>query len=355
MPSFITLKGLKPATLTAALLAATFMTSAAHAQNVLVNGDFEANAAPNWGNNTSVIPSGWSFQSGTSPNVVRVDGPGGQATWYTSGPDSDASNAAPGIARQYLDTVGSGSAYQVFTPQCSGEVSFGGAFSNRGGPGRGTLSLRRGAGTDGAVVGQTSTVNVSAGSPVGRPWQTVDNVASIQAGQTFSFVVTMTNATNFDEGYVSFTDKCDPEPTDPFTPPPPGTVGGDLGVIQNPYIPDPIVFPPVPNGEHYQCYMLEKGNDVKREQITIKDQFGRDQVVLGRPVMLCNPSEKIHGRKTFKIQDAERHLVCYTYLRQKQPDAQELRIQTQFGQDEVISTRREMFCAPAGKSHIKPK
>lgn len=120
-------------------------------------------------------------------------------------------------------------------------------------------------------------------------------------------------------------------------------------------IPMPPVFPTVPDGEHYQCYMLEKGDELKEERIQIRDQFGRSEVVLGRPVMLCNPSQKIHNGKTFKIQDEVRHLVCYDYKTRVRPDAQELRIATQFGNDEVVATRRELFCAPAGKAHIDPK
>ena len=112
-------------------------------------------------------------------------------------------------------------------------------------------------------------------------------------------------------------------------------------------------FPIVPNGEHYQCYMLEKSDNIKAEEITIQDQFGTSRVVLGRPIIICNPSMKIHNKQQFNIQDEERHLVCYNYEKQDRVERHDLRINTQFGKDTVTSSRRELFCAPAGKNHVK--
>ncbi|HHI88352.1 MAG TPA: hypothetical protein ENK01_00230 [Hellea balneolensis] len=105
-------------------------------------------------------------------------------------------------------------------------------------------------------------------------------------------------------------------------------------------------------GDHFQCYRLEKGDRVKPQTIYIKDQFGGTKAVLGRPVMLCNPSFKVHNGKEYPVRDKKRHLVCYNYVKQERPRSQSLYINTQFGADKVISTRRELFCAPAGKAHL---
>ena len=105
-------------------------------------------------------------------------------------------------------------------------------------------------------------------------------------------------------------------------------------------------------GEHFQCYNVEKGDMLKPESIMIEDQFGRTEAVLGKPVMLCNPSHKRHGRKNFKILRKERHLVCYNLLKQNRVKSHELKINNQFAPDDIVSGQREMFCVPSWKKHI---
>ena len=105
-------------------------------------------------------------------------------------------------------------------------------------------------------------------------------------------------------------------------------------------------------GEHYQCYSLEKGDRLEKEEITIRDQFGRSNAVLGTPRMLCNPSSKRHGDKEYRIENEKRHLVCYDYVSQQDTRSHNLRINNQFAPDEVVSTRRQMFCVPSSKEHI---
>ena len=112
------------------------------------------------------------------------------------------------------------------------------------------------------------------------------------------------------------------------------------------------------DGEHFQCYKLEKGDRLKPKEITIRDQFGRSNAVLGTPRMLCNPSSKNHNGKEFRIQNEKRHLVCYDYVKQQRSRPQNLKINNQFAPDDVVSTEREMFCVPSSKTHtdkVKPK
>lgn len=111
-------------------------------------------------------------------------------------------------------------------------------------------------------------------------------------------------------------------------------------------------------GEHFQCYKLEKGDRVKSESIVVTDQFGKSEVVIGRPRMLCNPSAKVHNGKEYGVRNKERHLVCYDYVKQSRVRPQNLKINNQFAPDDVVSTQREMFCVPSSKEHtdkIKPK
>lgn len=105
-------------------------------------------------------------------------------------------------------------------------------------------------------------------------------------------------------------------------------------------------------GEHFQCYDVKPAEKSKSVEITIQDQFGRDKVVLGQPVMLCNPSAKTHGKKNYSIQNKERHLVCYSILKQSSPKSLKVQINNQFEGNGLQTGQRRIFCAPSLKKHI---
>jgi hypothetical protein len=179
----------------------------AHAQNVLVNSDFSQGAPSTMGNHVNQFsPPGWTFGPGQSPNVVTVDGPGGY-NYGTNGPQSDATGT--GNIQHYLDIANGGNSfYQTFTPTCSGNVEFGGAFSTRGnGAARASIAIRQGNGLNGTLVGTTQQTNLPRGTSMTDPWRQVSYTTALQAGQTYSFVVTMDNNSNFDDGFVEF-DNC---------------------------------------------------------------------------------------------------------------------------------------------------
>ena len=98
--------------------------------------------------------------------------------------------------------------------------------------------------------------------------------------------------------------------------------------------------------------MLEKGEALKAETIEITDQFGKARAILGMPKMICNPSEKIHGKKQYGIENKERHLVCYEILEQSPNKDYDLAIRNQFELRKVRSTNRELFCVPSLKKHL---
>ncbi len=176
------------------------MPALVHAQNLLVNGDFEAVVQPNFGNNIGGNISPWMIGGGSLPNPVKVNGspPGG-------GPVRDHTN--PSGIGTYLDVAGgSNSFYQVFTvPLCpSAPVKtyrLTGWFTTRdNSAGFGSIELRNGAGLGGAVIpGSQAIVNMPAGNSATDPWvfASVDGV--LTSGQTFSFVVSMNNNANADD------------------------------------------------------------------------------------------------------------------------------------------------------------
>lgn len=185
--------------------------TAAFAQpNVIVNGDFESNPPPGFGNHVNYSISPWKIGPGDQSNVVKVDGPGG-FNYGSDGPESDASAPGAGIPQHYLDIVGENTFYQSFTPPCSGEVTFGGSFSTRGNsPGMATVTLREGVGTSGDIVGQTNTVSLPGGNSKTDPWRLVTYTANINVLTTYSFVVSMDNSLNFDNGFVRYKLTCNP-------------------------------------------------------------------------------------------------------------------------------------------------
>ena len=107
-------------------------------------------------------------------------------------------------------------------------------------------------------------------------------------------------------------------------------------------------------GEHFQCYGVRKADKLREETIMIEDQFGKTRAVLGKPVLLCNPSSKIHNEKLYKIRDEERHLVCYDFVKQNKVKSRNLEINNQFAPDELMNDQRELFCVPSSKKHLGP-
>ena len=108
-------------------------------------------------------------------------------------------------------------------------------------------------------------------------------------------------------------------------------------------------------GEHFQCYGVEKGDQLKSEYISVRDQFGAARIVLGKPVMLCNPSEKTHRDKRFSIENKERHLVCYNIVKQEKNRSVPVQINNQFAPDDIYAGQRKMFCVPSSKKHLRDK
>ncbi|MCP5397138.1 MAG: hypothetical protein H6918_10495 [Sphingomonadaceae bacterium] len=113
------------------------------------------------------------------------------------------------------------------------------------------------------------------------------------------------------------------------------------------------VEPTAMKGDHFQCYQVMEGQALKPEQITLRDQFGRKQVVLGKPVYMCNPTVKTHGKKTYEVERPERHLVCYDIIRQP-PPRRPIRVQTgdQFTSQQMTLGGSRIVCVPSSKKRL---
>ena len=118
--------------------------------------------------------------------------------------------------------------------------------------------------------------------------------------------------------------------------------------------PTPPVEPPfIVPGNHWQCYRVLQGPTLKPETLTVQDQFGKAQIVLARPLMLCNPSLKIHGDRKYDIEFKERHLVCYQPVKQSdQQPKRKVKINNQMAPATLVLAERQMFCVPSIKKRL---
>ena len=170
--------------------------------NELVNEGFELNPPTSgFGNHIGhpILP--WVLGTGDDSNVIRTN----QGINSTGdGPRKDASSAASGTIRHYLDiSGGKNDFYQTFTATCNGEANFGGYFSTRGNQaGTASVTLRNGTGTNGSVVGQSNLVSLPGGTSATDPWTRVSYTSPVTAGNTYSLVIKMDNQMNFDEAFV---------------------------------------------------------------------------------------------------------------------------------------------------------
>lgn len=136
------------------------------AQNLIQNPGFEVSPPSNFGNNVGHSIAPWVIGAGQQPNVVQVDGAGGQSfSSGTFGPEFDAQNggtgAGAGVNQHYLDVAnGSNDFFQSFTvPTCATNpanipYTLSGFFSLRAGSGgsagvgaTGTIRILNGVGT----------------------------------------------------------------------------------------------------------------------------------------------------------------------------------------------------------------
>ena len=163
--------------------------------SVIFEGGFEGIPGVNNlnANNLGVSIAPWVLTSGGT-NVIAVDGPGG-GSYGIGGPEVDAR----GDAGNYFDINGSGQIYQTFTISGTSQVFYEGYFSARdGGTGNGEISILAGTGVGGAVQANSGTITTSDNTA----WTYTSDTVTLSAG-TYSFVVTMDNPLNFDEGGIS--------------------------------------------------------------------------------------------------------------------------------------------------------
>jgi hypothetical protein len=119
--------------------------------------------------------------------------------------------------------------------------------------------------------------------------------------------------------------------------------------------------------DHFKCYLV-RGDPVNLP-VGLVDQFDKEQVRVGRPLLLCNPTVKIHGSiigaagdlgdNETPITNKEAHLVCYRIISSgllpatgaKLAGARERAVQVlnQFDKEIIKVAEPILLCVPSTK------
>ena len=103
--------------------------------------------------------------------------------------------------------------------------------------------------------------------------------------------------------------------------------------------------------DHYRCYQITK--PVSRIAIHLKDQFVDKDATVMRPILLCNPTTKVHLGVTTQPQHPDDHLVCYMTREAFKPVFKRLVafISNQFqGGPLKVVRSANLLCVPSAKA-----
>jgi hypothetical protein len=108
--------------------------------------------------------------------------------------------------------------------------------------------------------------------------------------------------------------------------------------------------PDVPNRNHYKCYDAE-GPPMDLPFVLV-DQFGIFHVTVFRPVLFCNPVEKIRATgQVYEILNPEAHMTCYE-LDPPNPVMTGHNAFDQFGVWNIRPEYNEWLCVPTLKLRV---
>jgi len=106
--------------------------------------------------------------------------------------------------------------------------------------------------------------------------------------------------------------------------------------------------PPGVNPAHYQCYRVAEAVPFKPLDVKLQDQFGASGAKVVKPTMICAPTSK-NGAP---VKDPRTHLVCYEDEGPKPVD-KKVSVQNQFGKDTLTVGGPVMLCVPSLKTVLK--
>ncbi len=110
--------------------------------------------------------------------------------------------------------------------------------------------------------------------------------------------------------------------------------------------PDPTAL------NHFKCYPVLHSKPVN-VIVTLTDQWHVEpKVKVGRPLIFCNPTLKVHGHKTFPLVNTVAHLACYQLA--AKPFTKSAHILNQFTNATLTVTGADLLCVPSVKLAYSP-
>ena len=97
--------------------------------------------------------------------------------------------------------------------------------------------------------------------------------------------------------------------------------------------------------DHFKCYKAV-GEPVEKK-VTLRDQFGASRNIATKPVLFCLPVHKRHEDRDFKIMNPDAHLAVYAL--EKQPFERRIETKDQFGRNRLEVLSRELLAVPSLK------
>jgi hypothetical protein len=102
--------------------------------------------------------------------------------------------------------------------------------------------------------------------------------------------------------------------------------------------------------DHFKCYRVFAGPIANGDPVVnVEDQFNEEQMEVHKPVLICNPVNKIHNGIQSGINNPNEHLVCYRTSSGSDP-ALFVRVSNQFGTRMLAVLEAEnLLCLPSFK------
>jgi len=113
-----------------------------------------------------------------------------------------------------------------------------------------------------------------------------------------------------------------------------------------------VAAPPIPKGNHFECYNVKMAETFQPRDVRLTDQFGTRTVRVRGISRLCNPVKKMHGNATADIVDRRYHLVCYQ-IAQSSAANKRVRVTNQFGAATLSVYDPTELCLPSSKTVIQ--
>jgi hypothetical protein len=109
------------------------------------------------------------------------------------------------------------------------------------------------------------------------------------------------------------------------------------------------VFAAQPALEHFRCYPATPRRAFRQRRVRLSDQFATGMVTVGAPNTLCAPARK--NREPFRNEKA--HLLCFGITPKSRGGKPQVSVRNQFGTEQLTLTAARSLCLPSVKGRIR--